>query len=37
MIPDMNAIGKNTTTSTSVMAIAAPPISVRPLSAASNG
>jgi hypothetical protein len=36
-IPLMNAIGRNTTTSTSVIATAAPPISLRPLMAASNG
>ena len=35
--PLRNASGKNTTTSTSVIAIAAPPISVRPLIAASPG
>ena len=33
----MNAIGKNTTTSTSVMTIAATPISVRPVMAAAAG
>ena len=37
MIPDMNAIGANTTTSTSVIATAAPPISARPAMAASSG
>ena len=36
-IPERNAIGRNTTTSTSVIATAAPPISLRPLIAASIG
>ena len=37
VIPDMKAIGANTTMSTRVMAIAAKPISLRPLTAASRG
>jgi len=36
-MPERNAIGKNTTTSTSVIATAALPISPRPASAASTG
>jgi len=36
-MPVRKAIGKNTTTSTSVIAIAALPISVRPVYAASSG
>ena len=35
MVPDMKAIGAKTTTSTSVIAMAAMPISLRPLIAAS--
>ncbi len=37
VMPPMNAIGTKTTTSTSVIVIAARPISVRPLRAASLG